>query len=104
VIDCSAETVVVECPVYQKGDNPKRTNDLYKNTQRGCIVAGYLRPSVVHVVSPHEWKGGVPKDLQNQRTVDRLTVQELIVVDQLVGKLDDVLDAVGIGLVVTGRW
>jgi len=97
------DAVVVEVPQWQKGDTPAKTNSLFKTTQRGALVAGYLRPEVVHFVTPHEWKGGVPKEQHQPRIWGRLTDEEKALISR-VGKLDDVLDAIGLGLVVLGRW
>jgi hypothetical protein len=102
VIPCG-EAVVVEVPAAQPRDTLKRTNDLFRTTQRGALVAGYLRPEVVHFVTPHEWKGGVPKEQHQPRIWGRLTDEEKALISR-VGKLDDVLDAIGLGLVVLGRW
>lgn len=54
-------------------------------------------------VTPRAWKGQVPKRVCNQRTLNKLTAQELNTLNnQLVGvsesKKHNVLDAIGIGL------
>lgn len=98
-----APCIVVEVPQAYPSDSPKKTNDLFRTTQKGALAAGYLRPEVVHFLPAHDWKGGVPKDKHQPRILERLSPRELGLLPAS-GKRDDVLDAVGMGLVLTGRW
>lgn len=108
-IPSSAPCVVVEVPQYQHGDTPARINDLFITTRRGAEIAGALRPQVVHYIHPHEWKGGVPKAIHNERVLGRLKAQELKLYQTAVLRIpkllhNNVIDAIGMGLVCSGRW
>jgi hypothetical protein len=104
-----AACVVVESPQAQKGDSLARQNDLYKCTQRGASVAGALRPSVLYFVWPHDWKGSVPKDVHNQRVLDRLSPEEAEIYRKasagvVESKKNNIIDAIGLFLVLVKRW
>jgi len=54
----------------------------------------------VELVQPRTWKGQVPKQVHNRRTLAALTPDEFALAD---GKRHDVIDAIGLGLWKLGR-
>jgi len=101
------ETCVFEHPrIYtaakSKGDN----NDLMPLVAIGYLVAA--RYAVQTRVYPHEWKGQMPKEVCAARIRNRLTAQELDVLDRCLTKAGakghNTVDAVGIGLHAVGRF
>ena len=60
----------------------------------------------VHIIKPREWKGQVPKDICNKRTIARLSDAERTILTKKSYRktiLHNLLDAVGIGLWALGR-
>lgn len=81
-----------------------------KNLLTLAFTAGYLvssmQPSKLTRVFPREWKGQRPKNVDNKWTLRLLSDQErhiLEVSNIPKAKMDNVLDAVGIGLWQLGR-
>ena len=71
----------------------------------GAIVAYYNFPRFL-LVPPAQWKGQLPKNVCNQRTLSKLTEDELHQVDVApcpASLRHNLIDAVGIGLWATGR-
>lgn len=98
--------VVVEVPqVYPSSRAKGNPNDLI----RVALAAGGAAVAVggvVRLVRPHEWKGSVPKEIHNRRTLaklDREEVEAFEGVDLPPYLRHNALDAVGIGLWRLGR-
>lgn len=110
VMHDGTETLVLEVPQWQQNDTPAKINNLFKCTQKGDYFAGRLRPAKVEHVNPHEWKGSVEKSIHNERVLNRLTPAETSIYKQYVERAvapslrNNVIDAIGLGLVVLGRW
>jgi hypothetical protein len=103
---------VIELPCHERGDTPARTNDLFKTSFRAGRLAERCGARMVQTVSPHAWKGSVPKDLHNERVLKRLSQAEREIVYAActhdgkrvsVSLLNNVIDAVGLGLWYIGR-
>jgi hypothetical protein len=112
--DCAWEPhiAVIELPCHEHGDTPSRTNDLFKASFRAGRLVERCGARMVQTVSPHDWKGSVPKDLHNERVLKKLTVEEREIVYAActqngkrvsLGLLNNVIDAVGLGLWYIGR-
>ena len=106
------DVCVVEVPCHQHSDTPSLTNDLFKTAFRAGQLAESTGCRDIVAVSPHAWKGSVPKDLHNERVLKRLTEDErkiLYAACRADGKkvsvslLNNVIDAVGLGLWYLGR-
>lgn len=106
-LSCNA---VIEKPrIYpqvkqRKGD----LNDLVDLAMvAGAVAAGVDEPYFVRTLYPHEWKGNMPKEKMTALIRSRLSDSESNLValeERACGRLiHNVLDAVGIGLYVSGR-
>ena len=93
--------VVIELPqVYP--NHPVPPNDLIALAFLAGRYAGVANTAEVYTVSPHAWKGNLPKKVCADRAKGKLSLQELEVLDACgvpKGELHNVLDAIGIGLV-----
>lgn len=94
--------VLVEKPRIYPYERKRQPNDLIDLSfaAGSCTLLG----RGISVVLPYEWKGQTPKDVCHRRIMERLGVEELLVVrNGLVGVpasyQHNVLDAIGIG-----RW
>ncbi len=85
-----------------KGDN----NDLLPLVGVGCAVATFATSATR--VFPHEWKHQLSKEVCHQRIRNRLTLPEMIVLEDALARAKSLahntLDAVGIGLHHVGRF
>ena len=97
---------VLELPqVYRQRQQKGDPNDLIGVAAVAGACAMICTPPI-RLVLPREWKGTVPKHIDNARTLRTLTRAELRIVeacecpDHL---MDNVLDAVGLGLWHLGR-
>ena len=104
---------VCEVPQFQKGDDPKRVNDLITLTLRAGLLVESSGADYYVRRTPHQWKGGVEKDVHNVRCLKHLTGLELDTLKEsrrgdgtLVprSEINNVIDAIGLGLVTCGRW
>ena len=115
----TADKLIIEIPFIRPDDitggrgaranNPaavaaKRINDLLSV----CVCAGQWIRSInaphTRRVRPHEWKGGVPKEIHNARVLEKLSSAESLLLPKLpASKLHNVVDAVGLGLFELGR-
>ena len=104
---------VLEVPQHQHGDTPKRTNDLFKTTLRAGLLAESTQARELWVRSPHDWKGGVDKAVHNGRVMKRLSKEELDLIGSCrtgagglvpASLINNVIVAIGLGLVSLGRW
>jgi len=71
----------------------------------GAVVAYYGFPKF-SLVAPAKWKGQLPKDVCNRRTLSKLTAEELKQVEVApcpASLKHNLIDAVGIGLWANGR-
>ncbi len=93
--------LVIEWPQIYGGRSKGDPNDLLLLAAvTGVVINTYLDAEVT-LLKPREWKGQTPKDIQNTRDFAKLTAQEQALVnDKQISKtkLNNVLDAVGIGL------
>lgn len=94
--------VVVERPVIYPYARQRRPNDLIDLSfvAGACVLTG----SNVLSVTPSEWKGQTPKDVNHRRVLSHLSFDELQVLKAGIEGVPDslrhnVLDAVGLG-----RW
>lgn len=105
----SLDVCVVERPRIYPGRNQK-ASPIHIITL--ALMAGAamghcgLRAARQVYVEPKEWKGSRPKDVDNRRTISMLLPAELAIVNLSKtpkSKLNNVLDAIGIGLWFTRR-
>lgn len=93
---------IMEMPkIYDRRRWKGNPNDLIPISAAGALMLGALRPNVFAVVIPEDWKGQVPKEVQNNRDRKALSAAELAVLDSApvaASKLHNVIDAIGIGL------
>lgn len=104
----SPDDGIIEIPqVYQqkfwKGD----PNDLIEVAlYAGVAIAALSRHARFKMVRPHDWKGTVPKDIDNKHTLSKLTAEETAVFkgSGVKKKLEhNLIDAIGLGLWKLGR-
>lgn len=104
-----AKRVVIEQPKIYPNGGTKNPNDVLKLAVKAGEWSGYFgRIAEVQYVVPQDWKGKVPKAIQNARDWDRLAPEEKAIVDaaargMAASKRHNMLDAVGIGLWGVGR-
>lgn len=67
--------VIEEMRFYQKGNAP----ELIDLTATAALLAGLLRPCVVHYVPARDWKGQVPTELMAERVRAKLRADELAI-------------------------
>jgi len=100
----SSGEVWIERPIFQQGGrNEVDPNDLIVlGIKVGRIAEPYLvLDNQVHIIRSTDWKGGTPKDIQEQRTRNSLSAVELELVTQRVNAVPktyrhNIWDAVGI--------
>ena len=103
--DASPRRFVIEMPqIYPR--TPVPPNDIVKLAFQAGMYAG--RMGNAEYVTPHEWKGNLPKELCGRRTLGKLSPEEREVYEKCVkgvaaGYRHNVQDAIGIGLFVLGR-
>ncbi len=105
------DVVIVEQPTIYPRDGAKKSNALIKVS----LIAGAAASAfgcgtwtAVNFVEPRTWKGSVPKDIHNMRTLDKLDPDELLVYTERtlympVGIVHNMVDAIGLGLYEIGR-
>lgn len=98
----AADTVIVELPQVYLHGNTVGDPAILINL---AFVAGRIVQCVPHVktvtVEPREWKGQVPKDIHNSRTLRNMTPRELDILEACaVPKAyhHNVIDAIGLGI------
>lgn len=110
--DCF-KLVVVEHPVIYPSGKTRNPNDIVKLAVNAGEWAGRYRATGAEIrfVEPRAWKGTIDGDACNARVWARLDDGEKTVLDDAVRtqkipgrKRHNVLDAIGIGLHVSGRW
>lgn len=108
-VPAGLERVVIErMRIYpgpqQRGDQ----NDLLDLAFVGGFLAGRVVPVRVELVTAHEWKGTVPKDVMHRRIDEALDAAEGTTLGKCLERVakslrHNVKDAVGIGLHALGR-
>ena len=97
---------IIELPkVYQQSRQKGDPNDLINVAAVAGACALVCTPPIRFVL-PREWKGTTPKRIDNERTARKLTPAELQAVIDCEcppSLLDNVMDAVGLGLFQVGR-
>lgn len=93
------EAVFLECPqIYRNSEaSPK---DIIKLAVRCGIQVDRFAESPAYLVSPHDWKGSVPKKINVGRVLSRLSPAELEIYGKVkcaAGKRHNVADAIGLG-------
>jgi hypothetical protein len=102
-------SVFWEKPEIYPGTKKENPNDLITEAVTAGrwlerIALRYGPPAREWWAFPREWKGGVPKDIHNDRVLERLNVLERPAVPKLPkSKLHNVVDAIGLLLVAQGR-
>ena len=112
-----ARLFVAEVPqVYQAGKGKGNPNTLIDLTASACLYGGAFA-CPVKLLRPRQWKGQVPKEAHNRRTLKKLTHAELKVLDAAEvidietgkckrcpdGLRHNLLDAIGLYLREAGR-
>lgn len=96
----AADVVLVELPeVYLQ--SPGDPNILIRMAFTAGMVAANVPCVTISTVLPKEWKGQVPKEVHNNRTMATLTKREVGVFSACAVKpalRHNVLDAIGLGL------
>ncbi len=102
--------LVVEIPqVYPREKWKGDPNDLVQVAYMAGVVAGTVASTMsfdredvpVQLVKPHQWKGSRPKKVCHESIMQRLSVEERAVVEDLhlsASRRHNMLDAVGLGL------
>jgi hypothetical protein len=96
--------IVVELPLNYPG-SPVPSKDLVTLAFTAGRLVGSIETEFLRTVFPREWKGQLPKNICAQRVRDHLSEDETRLVDQCAhcvgkGELHNIMDAIGIGLVV----
>ena len=99
-----ARMVVCETPVIYP-DSPVDPATMIKLAFTAGLLVGLFECSDLRVVDPRGWKGQRPKGVDNRYTMSLLDPIETSIVNASTtrGKLNNVIDAVGIGLWHLGR-
>jgi hypothetical protein len=98
-----ADIVVIELPQIYPGVRNEDPNDLISVAR----AVGQWEQEAARqgaqtcLVRPREWKGQTPKAIHGQRTRERLSSLEAVLVPP--GTRHDVIDAIGLGLWYLGR-
>jgi hypothetical protein len=97
--------VIIEKPIHRRHGKTVDANDLITlGIKVGRLVETYLvLGNTVRTVLPTDWKGGTPKDIQNQRDWNNLQTDERRSIGAILAELapsyrNNVLDAIGIAL------
>jgi hypothetical protein len=102
---------IIERPWHRPGDRRSIPNDEIMLALRAGEIGGRVREAYgcpVRYVTPHEWKGSVPKHIHHARLLAKLDECERIIVDAAreriaKSKQHNLLDAVGLGTFGVGR-
>ena len=102
--------LVVETPqVYARAASAVDSADLLQlQAIAACLT--FAHPGTSETVLPAAWKGQVPKEIHHPRIWKRLELRggadlvRGVAATIPARRVNDLLDAVGIGLVVTGMW
>lgn len=98
-------TIVIERPqVYVASRSKGDPNDLITLALIAGRVTGYFPKAAAIDRKPAQWKGQVPKEIQIERTRQKLSPAEKERIEKTPKSLEhNVLDAIGIGLRHVGR-
>jgi len=102
------QRVVIEVPRWYPHEHKVDVNDLLDLGQKAGWLKGFYEDlgAETEYVYPRTWKGTVPKDIHNERVLQKLSSAELSVLQKKprATKFDhNMVDAVGIGLWKLGR-
>lgn len=95
-----------EHPTIYPGCPAGKARDILTLLDRARDIADYIKAVKKVSVLPRDWKGTIPKITQNRRDVNRLSPAEravLLATRCIPSLLNNVIDAVGIGLWAVGR-
>lgn len=100
----AVDLLVIELPQVYPGARNEDPNDLIHVAR----AVGQWEQSTTYgelrLVHPRTWKGTIQKAVMNRRVLECLSIEERAKLPELpAGKLHNVLDAVGLGLVTLGR-
>ena len=100
----AAHKLVIEVPVIYP-DSPVDPATMITLALRAGLIGGLFEPEELIQVDPRGWKGQRPKDVDNRYTMGLLNPIERTIVNTSTsrGKLNNVIDAVGLGLWQLGR-
>lgn len=107
-LDLTADLVIVEIPVMRSGANAVPAGDLITLAFRaGVVAAGIQGIRTIRGLNPSQWKGQLSKSISQARIGAALREpDEAQIVRAAIkrwGKVDDIWDAIGIGLWAVGR-
>lgn len=93
--------LAIEMPEYQSGRAKStaatRSGGIFKLAAMVGMILGKWYAGEVHIYSPHDWKGQLPKDVSHARIEEALSARTRNAVG--FNKLKhDAIDAIGIGL------
>jgi len=102
------DLAIIEKPqVYPQRNWKGDPNDLINVAIiAGAAAAILMQTADIAFVKPHEWKGNRPKKIDNEYTLGKMTTAERELLERCnipKGKLEHVLDAIGIALWQIGR-
>jgi hypothetical protein len=100
------DTLVIEWPqIYVRARSKGDPNDLLLVAGVAAGVVASVRAGCVFMPKPADWKGQVPKEIHNARAMKRLSPAEAALVAPAgpASKLNNAIDAVGLGLWALGR-
>lgn len=100
----AAKVVIIEIPVIYP-DSPVDPATMIQLSFTAGLIGGLFEPSELIQIDPRGWKGTRPKGVDNRYTMGLLDAIETSIVNTSTsrGKLNNVIDAVGIGLWHLGR-
>jgi hypothetical protein len=97
----SSDEMLIEIPRAYGAGSPVDPNDLIKLALLGGYLAGINNSARRWYIHPQDWKGQVPKKIDNERTLRQLKDNERHILGERPNH--NVVDAVGIGLWALGR-
>lgn len=98
--------VIIELPRIYPGGGKGDPNDIVDLAVLVGKFAERYKSGTVHLVTPRQWKGNVPKKIHQPRILKKLSPEELAVMPKRPRAKDydhNMVDAVGLGLFHLGR-
>jgi hypothetical protein len=100
-----ADLLVIELPQVYPGARNEDPNDLIQVARAVGQWEQSCSYGELKLIHPRAWKGTIDKRVVNNRTLSCLTPSERAQIPQLPDyKLHNVLDAIGLGLFIVGRF
>lgn len=93
--------LVIECATVRQRDGMTKKREV-DALNRAAGRLGANHPSPIYKL-PEEWKGNLPKKVDQQRTLAALIPEELACLPTSKAELHHILDAIGLGLKTMGR-